>query len=743
MCCLLKNRVLAGWIIAFTIGVSIGLYTDGKIRVALFVIIGVFCGVMLAAHRFCAFNLKRAVIAGLIIIMGMTYSAAYTVFVFLGSGEYASKEDIVFATVIDIGSYAEGGYFDISVKESRLGISSGTRVRLYYTGSLTEPNTGREILVRRGDALACTVTYKKHNSNRLFSKNIYITAQGSVESVTTGGGFFYELRQKSEKVTDKLFADYPDEVGAIAKTLIVGETADMDSYVYELFRNGGVSHLLVISGLHIAIIVMSLYGLLEFFTVRRQFRSIICLLVLLAYAFFIGFSPSISRATVMTGIMFLCMLATRRADSITSLFLALFILLLVNPYNVFSVGLGLSFLSCMGILILSPYLLRPVSGKSAKLKKIIKALLTPLIFTLAATIFTFPILLSTFDSVSYISPLINIIITPLYTYLLVILVSCTILFALFGVGVTVLSFIPGKIILYSYKLLDKLYEADIGSFSSNIPFIVLPLLFALVTIFALCILKRKKMFIAVGVLSVCFSLSIIFCIINFNIQSENTTITALNDSYAYKSLFIADGDECIFMELGGKKSGISTVYKHGYCKLDYYVMNDITESDVVKLENALAQINIKSVYIPKVISRDKELHRKIKLLANSRKCDIIEYNTTLFENIGSATITVKRNKDFALSASFIAAIKRSGQSIRVFGGERIDSALEYGYSNAVITLKNFEKPYDNIICDYRCMKVKDNNFTENKGETVYNYSDTNYVQIELKNKSLEVSLNEP
>jgi ComEC/Rec2-related protein len=360
--------------------------------------------------------------------------------------------------VEDVGSYTDGGYYDIKIKESGAGLWSGTGVRLYYAGSVTDEKTGREISVRRGDVLTCDINYKMHTNNALFAKSIDLTAQGSIKSVTQGDGFFYNLRKDTEELTGRLFADYPDEVGGVAKTLIIGETADMDSYVYGLFRNAGLSHLLVISGLHITIIVMSLYSLLEFLTVRRQVRSIVCILVLIAYSAFVVFSPSVSRATIMTGVMLLLSLFLRRTDSITSLFFALLLLLIINPYNLASISLELSFLSCLGILILSPYLMRPVSGGRVKLKKVGLSLLSPLIYSVAAAVFTFPVSL-VFDTVSYITPITNLFITPLYTCLLILLIPCLLLFALLGSGAAVFAFVPGGIMEYSILLLKKLYQA--------------------------------------------------------------------------------------------------------------------------------------------------------------------------------------------------------------------------------------------------------------------------------------------
>lgn len=746
---MLKNRVLAGWIIAFTIGVGIGLYTDGKIRVLLFALIGVLCGLALAAHRF-HIQQKKVYIIGIIILCGMTYSSAYTSFVFTGSGCYDDVADEVVAKVEDIGCYAEGGYLDISITESNLGVEKGTGVRFYYNGTLTDA-ANKEISIVRGDSVSCTITYHKHDSNSLYAKNIALTAVGTMNSLTMGEGFFYQLRERSESEIDSMFEGFPDEVAAIAKTLVIGETTETDSYVYEMYRNAGISHLLVISGLQITLIVMSLFSLLEFLTVPKKVRSVLCLFVLLGYAFFIGFTPSVSRAAIMTGIMLLCMLVTRRADSITSLFLALFVLLLWNPYNIFSVGLGLSFLSCLAILIISPYLSRPISGKAIKLKKTVRFLLTPLLFSLAATIFTFPVIFTTFDSISYISPLTNLFITPLYTYLLIFLIPCILLFSIIQSGAILFSYIPGKIIEYSYHLLEKLYEADIGSFSSSIPYMIIPLLFAVAIILTFCLLRRRKMFIAVGILSLCFLTSIALCIANFKEQCENTTITALHDSFAYQSLFIADSGESMYIELGGKRSDISTVYQHGYCRLDYYVMDGITKAKIILLENALAEVNIATVYVPMPQSDEKELYNQIKVLAKRRNCVIIEYGFYTSFRVGNSSVTIRSGSDI-LSESFVATVKTNRKSIRIYGGTAINSypsqSTESGYSDVVIMMNSFDSAniYEGILCKYRCIKSTEENALPDSRvgiETIFDYTESSSVLITMNEETVEVNLDEP
>lgn len=740
---MLKNRPLAGCILAFSIGIGTGLYLDGKIRDAVFALFGVLCGLSLAAHYFFGRKAKKLFLLSLLALAGCAYAAVYAAVVFSSPAQYGGKTDTVTAVVDDVGAYSDGGYFDITVRESKIGLERGTGVRLYYAGRVTDGQTGREVSVRRGDILTCTVKYKTHKSNGLYAKSIALTAQGNVDSVTEGDGFFYNLRKDAEKLTDKLFANYPKEVAGVAKTLIVGENTDMDAYVYGLFRNAGLSHLLVISGLHITIVVMSLYSLFEFLTVRRQVRSVVCIFVLAAYAAFVGFSPSVSRAAVMTGAMLLLSLFLRRTDSITALFLALLLLLLVNPYNLASVSLELSFLSCLGILILSPHLMKPIAGKNAKLKKAALSLASPLIYAFAAAVFTFPVSL-VFDTASYITPVTNLFITPLYTYLLIFLAPCLLLFAVIGSGASVLGFIPGVMIEYSVLLLKKIYQAGIGSFSTHIPLMFLPLVFSIAVILTLCTLQHKKMYITAGVLSFCFAASVAFCILNFNAQSKKASVTAVQDGWLYKSVFIADSGENLYIELGGRKSGIKTVFLHGYSRLDGYVMNGVTEADYGKLENALTQINIQKIYVPVVTGSAEAdaMIQKIKVLAKDRGCDIINYNVAIYVNTGYAAVEIKSGGKSALSDSLVVKVKRDKKVVSVYGGDKTGNPYDYQASDAAVMLEGFADPYA-VPCSERCVKVKkDGQSGENTGN-IHDYSETDYIRVAIRNRAVEVSTDEP
>jgi uncharacterized membrane protein YphA (DoxX/SURF4 family) len=87
----LKNRPLAGCVLAFSIGIGTGIYLDGKIRVTAFALFGVLCGLLLAAHYFFKRKTKKLAALSLLMFCGLAYAAVYNAVVFSVSRRTAEK----------------------------------------------------------------------------------------------------------------------------------------------------------------------------------------------------------------------------------------------------------------------------------------------------------------------------------------------------------------------------------------------------------------------------------------------------------------------------------------------------------------------------------------------------------------------------------------------------------------------------------------------------------------------------
>ncbi|MDP2268696.1 MAG: ComEC/Rec2 family competence protein, partial [Deltaproteobacteria bacterium] len=197
----------------------------------------------------------------------------------------------------------------------------------------------------------------------------------------------------------------------------------------------GTSHLLAISGLHVAMVASfaifltmvimksSPYLLLRFNAIRVA--TFAALAPVIIYALIAGLGISVIRATIMLVVFLLAILLRKDRDLFNNLALAAFIILLISPYALFDVSFQLSFVAVASLIFVSPILTQlfrpsqtdgPTEGKAATIslpRKIFHTLLLFMCVSLSATLGTLPIIASSFNGFSTITLLANLIIVPL------------------------------------------------------------------------------------------------------------------------------------------------------------------------------------------------------------------------------------------------------------------------------------------------------------------------------------------
>jgi len=214
-----------------------------------------------------------------------------------------------------------------------------------------------------------------------------------------------------KRISDALHVLLPKEESGLACGILLGEKADLSDTIVENFRACGISHLLVVSGLHLSFLIVGLQQLLERLLHRKRFAAALCLPVLLLFMAVVGFTPSVLRSGIMMLLYLIAILIFRTGDSRTSLAFAVWVICLANPCAAGDVGLQLSFLATLGIQCCSGrwcaglYRLLPQRiGQSPVLHRILPAVCT----TVSASLFTLPVTLASFGSVSLIAPLVNL-----------------------------------------------------------------------------------------------------------------------------------------------------------------------------------------------------------------------------------------------------------------------------------------------------------------------------------------------
>lgn len=148
---------------------------------------------------------------------------------------------------------------------------------------------------------------------------------------------------------------------AVLSALTVGYKEELSDELQETYQTAGVSHVLALSGMHVAVLWGLLAWVLRPLDRKRLLRHVKCLLIIVllwGFAFLVGLSASVIRAVVMCMLMTMAQVSGERALSFNTLSVAAFFMLLYNPFYLFDVGFQLSFLAVLSILLIYPLLFR-------------------------------------------------------------------------------------------------------------------------------------------------------------------------------------------------------------------------------------------------------------------------------------------------------------------------------------------------------------------------------------------------
>jgi competence protein ComEC len=182
--------------------------------------------------------------------------------------------------------------------------------------------------------------------------------------------------------------------------IVLGDKNLMDKEFLLKLNQTGTIHIMVASGMNIAMFSESFLKFLTLFFKRQ--KAIFFLLALIwFYSIMTGFSPPIIRAATMASLIYLSQVLGREPESGKVLWLTGAIMLFLQPQLIFDLGFQLSFAATAGLVYFQPWFQQsswPVFSWPNFAS------------TLAAQITTLPILLLNFGELNLVSPLINLVI---------------------------------------------------------------------------------------------------------------------------------------------------------------------------------------------------------------------------------------------------------------------------------------------------------------------------------------------
>ncbi len=629
-----KKRLIATTVSIFALGVVFGIFSveyDTFSFRALFGALAVFSTVFTVAS--CYFkdniNIKRVSAVALAVAafsFGVLRVTVYNSFE-INTSQFDGENDIAEFKVSEVNTY----YADAYVITSDIGVPKGELVRVYA-------DEFSDTLIS-GDRFYADVKYNFSDSRSTYAEGISLTASATIKSYETGNGLFYRLRQSVSQNSVKLYEGFT-YAPAISKAAVVGDRSSLDSYIYSLYNSSGLSHVLAISGLHVSLFSLNLYTFLMILAFRQKFVCVFCSLTAIGYASLVGFTAGAVRACFVFIFLMLFRLFKRRSDEITALFISLALLVLINPYSLWSVSLQLSYLCSLGIILAHPILAKiqmffnirfnRSEGIIAIIYRLLSALVTPIFITFAATIFSFPIICTKFDTISYISPLINVFAVSLFSYAIGFAIVAFLVAPICLPLAKIISYPAGMVFDLITNLARKIHEAEIGTMSVHVPYMFVPVILSVIMIAVLVFLSRRRVQ-AFACVAVLFCLSLYGCwVLNDTYIAKKSIIEYGNGSGEY--VYFQTPDSNVYVDIGGYSSVTDAVYKNGCVALDKYILVDYSQYSLKRFDRLSGSMKVQSLYVPDPItSYEMDIYLQIKELANSRNCDIIHYDSVCVE----------------------------------------------------------------------------------------------------------------
>jgi len=305
----------------------------------------------------------------------------------------------------------------IKVTENNITSLKNFNGTLYLFGNQEEYEEGDNVLFV-GDLTKYDLFNTREVSNYV-NKNYYEITSDEVVVLDNSK----KLSDKFKlKCFDLLTKNMNEENAEICYASLFGDKSKLESDVRNSFSTIGIAHLLAVSGLHVGLIALMLTFILNFIKHKNLLKVILFSFVLFLYAYLCGFSPSVTRAVVMSIILFSADLYQVKYDSINSLSLSFIIcFLFLNPLSIFTIGMQLSFLCVLGIITFQKRVLnlifkrKPYDKKSKTPPPRAPKILESLAMSISVNFIILPVYITSFNKISIFTVFINLFFIPLFS----------------------------------------------------------------------------------------------------------------------------------------------------------------------------------------------------------------------------------------------------------------------------------------------------------------------------------------
>lgn len=297
-----------------------------------------------------------------------------------------------------------------------------------------------------------------------FPQRVELVEKGKIDPILLA---LEKLRLNAQKT---IFRQIPQPESGLLSGILLGLDKDLPQNLKQAYQQTGTAHIIAISGFNMAVLA-GLFTTLFTRLSNRYWAAAMTLIALAGYAVFVGGSPSVVRAAIMSVAALGGHLIGRRQLGLNSLFLTAALMCIVNPLLIWDVSFQLSFAATLGLVLFAGHLKEWLEERLAKhlpeekVLQFSKPLSEYLLFTLAAQVTTLPVIAIHFGRISLSSLLANPLILPVQPPILILGGISTIagmIFPWLGKIIALLVWVPMRYTNAVVELLAKLKGASLA-----------------------------------------------------------------------------------------------------------------------------------------------------------------------------------------------------------------------------------------------------------------------------------------
>lgn len=404
----------------------------------------------------------------------------------------------------------------------------------------------------------------------------------------------------SSFIANRIESNIKGDSGALMSALLLGKTNSLDAFITCDFKLIGILHMLALSGMHLTLLLSAIRFFLSFAPMRKNYKTLILISTTLFYVALSGFCLSMLRSAFMFFLSSFSFFTRRENDPYTSLFLAVSIIFAFSPASVLSIGLWLSFFGTFSILVYFEAIEKNRnSGNKSFGRAAISYIFTSFIISIFAMIFTLPISAFIFGELSVISPISNVIFSPLFDLELILAFLSPFLckLNLFSAFCE----LTGNLIIKLAAFIGNLGFIYVST--SYTLFYILAIIFFIYVIYLLCSdLRKPSVIVRLFASFALLMIALLIC----QFSTYNRTFFIYEQSGRSSNneiLFFAHNGESTVVDISSHTNAsfnsiIARNKEEHFTKISNYILTSYSPDIDKQLEKAISKIRIKLIFLP-------------------------------------------------------------------------------------------------------------------------------------------------